>query len=139
MDIASIVASVIAVISAIIAIISYKKQKEISKINTNLLLLEKTQDMLHKHPELLELHGIEKKHLDSCGVSSTEFIYILNSLYSGLAYYTISGESNIKLSSYRKEFLNNAKIRKSWEIIIREKMIYKGNYTKAIDSYYANL
>ncbi|MCF6323734.1 MAG: hypothetical protein L3J89_05340 [Gammaproteobacteria bacterium] len=139
MDIASIVASVIAVISAFIAIISYRKQKEISKINTNLLLLEKTQDMLYNHPELLGLHGIEKKHLDSCRVSSVEFIYILNSLYSGLAYYTISGESNIELSSYRKEFLNNTKVRKSWELIIREKMIFQGNYTKAIDCYYASL
>lgn len=136
MDVVSIIGTLIAVISAIISTISYQKQKNISKLNANLLLLEKTQSMLHTHPELLELHGVGKNDLESCNVSSTEFIYILNSLYSGLAYYTIDGSSDIKLSNYRKEFLKNEKVRLCWDNIIKDKMIYIGSYTKAIDNYY---
>jgi len=136
MDIAPILALVIAVISATIALMAYIKQKEVSKISANLLFLDKTQSMLHDHPELLELHGIRKSDLKLCDVTEIEFVYILNSLYSGLSYYAIDGRKNIVLSNYRVEFLNNPKVMLCWKNLIRKRMIYEGNFSDAIDQYY---
>lgn len=98
MDITAILSSVIAFVSAIIAGVAFIKQKEAAKVNTNLILLGAGQSMLLNHPELLELHNINATGLEANNITPTEFVYILNSLYAGVSYYSIEGKKSVQLS-----------------------------------------
>ena len=137
MDILSVMSTLIAVIAALIAVITFYETRKIAKIQTNLDLVNRGNEMIIEHPALLSLHGINEKQLNECGVNVTEFLYILNSFYAGQAYHSIGGIKKVILSDYRKKMLANEKVKHVWTKLIRNNMIAATPYAKAIDEYYA--
>ncbi len=136
MDTLSVLSTIIAVIAAIISVITFYETRKIAKIQTNLELVNKGNEMIIQHPDLLALHGITETRLKECSVSIQEFLYILNSFYAGQAYHSIDGTKKVVLSVYRKRMLDNEKVRTSWVHFIRQHMIAPTPYAKAIDEYY---
>ncbi len=136
MDLLSIVSAAISVLAAMISILSLKHQQRSSQLGVNISFLTESMKLLAQHPELLALHNIELDKLKRDNFTLEEFIYILNTIYAGQAYYAVNGQSRVKLSEYRRNLLQNAKFKTAWTIYIRDKMTMATPFTKAIDKYY---
>lgn len=136
MNTIAIVSAFISTCSAIVALLSLYEQRRISKLSANLEFLTQTQKMLLDNPKLLSLHNITTEMLKECELNYEEFIYVLNTLYAGQVYYFVEKKKNIDLSKYRKNILNNKKVKIAWKKIIRETMIIDSPFVAAIDEYY---
>jgi len=136
MEILSVLSTVIAVLAAVISIITFYETKKIAKIQTNLELVNRGNEMIVQHPQLLALHGITENNLVECGLNTSEFLYILNSFYAGQGYHSIGGTTKVVLSAYRKKMLENEKVKQAWTKLIRNNMLAATPYAKAIDEYY---
>lgn len=132
----SIISIVIAVISAIIALNTVKEGRRISKLQLNIQLLHETEQQLKSNPELLKLHGIDIKDLEEIDVTSEEFVYILNSFRAGQAYAHIHNNKKITITNYRRNFLDNPKVKQVWDRFIRDKFLIETSFTTAINDYY---
>ena len=136
METLSVLSTIIAVMAACVSVITYYEMRKIAKIQTNLDLVNRGNDLIRTEPKLLELHGISQKDLSGCGIDHLEFLYILNSFYAGHAYHVIEGVKKVKLSAYRKNMLDQEKIKLSWKNLIRNRMISPGPYANAVDEHY---
>jgi hypothetical protein len=98
-------------------------------------LLARTEGMFIVNPELFQLHGIQFDELAKDGISVEELIYINCNFDAGSAYHKISGEKQVVLTSYRKNFIRNAKVRKAWKKYLRDKMFSPSPFVDAVDAY----
>jgi hypothetical protein len=129
----------IAIYASLIAKNSLKEQRKISKIQGNIEMLNDSFSMLKEEPELIKLHNIKKKDLESSNVTLSEFIYIMSSFNAAYYFYLVEDKKNIDIdsfSTYRRNFLNNSKVFLTWTNIIRPKMSNEGNFVNSIDRYY---
>ena len=118
----SITSLLIAVISAILAFKSMKETKRTAQYQTNIQTLIEVEKELKNDVNLLKLHNIDTDFLDEEGISAHELSYIIASFRAADAYYIIGNKNDSRLSNYRKNLLDNRKVKLVYEKIIRRKI-----------------
>lgn len=139
---ASIIISIgsllIAVISAAIAYKSIKATKKMLQYQMNIQTLVEVEKELKNDVNLLELHNIDTDFLDKEKISASELSYVIASFRAADAYYVIGNKSDGNLSQYRKNLLDNRKVKLIYEKVIKGKIISHGLLLELIDEYYAS-
>ena len=130
-----IISAIIAVIAAGISYRYVREQKRVTKINLNITQISEAESLIFKNPKLLELHNVSNDLLKQCDANHEEVCYLLLNFNAAQGEYLVENEKNISLSNYRKNLLNNEKVRKIWKRILRRKMYQKSRFTKAVDEY----
>lgn len=138
----SIFSTLIAVFAVWISKRTLNEQKRIAKITSNYALLSKASSLILEHPNLLELHNISQDDLRQIGITEKEVVYIMQSMIAGQSYYEIEDPEKIdyrNFSEYRKNILNNPKVRAVWTKFMREKLVVTSPFILAVDDFYKNL
>jgi len=134
----SIASPLIAVFAAVIAYRTMRETRRIAQYQTNIETLIEVEKELKNDVNLLKLHNIETDFLEEEGISATELSYIIASFRAGSAYYVLGNKNDSRLSDYRKNLLDNKKVKLVYEKVIRGKIIPHGLLIKLIDEYYAS-
>lgn len=146
MEILALLIGVTAAVSALVtALFTYKiafeTQKTMrinsrnAKYTANMELVVDSEKLIKNNFDLIYLHGITQKEFEKLEVSKEEFIYIFSSFRAASIFYKIDDEADIKLSSYRVNFLENKKVEKVYKLI-RGKLLSIGSLTETIDDFY---
>lgn len=132
----AIVSAIVAVVAAYLTYHNLIENKRILRYEKNYLFVAQTETLMVQNPELLELHNIDKKFLDRYNISSKEVIYLAQSFSAGQLFYLIPNmNKNIELTQYRKNMLQNEKVRIIWKKILMDKMLDEGPFVNAVDDY----
>jgi len=112
------------------------ENKRILRYEKNYLFVAQTEMLMIQNPELLELHNIDEKLLEKHNISPKEVVYLAQSFSAGQLFYLIPGvNKNIELTQYRKNMLQNEKVRIIWKKILMDKMLDEGVFIKAVNDY----
>ena len=133
----SIFSACAAVLSVIFSRLALERQRYMQGWIANHDLLNRTNSMVMQDHSLLRILGIEPDELIKDGVTPDELIFIHASMDAGHAFYRISGERYSIITGYRKNFLENPKVRMVWKKYLRDKLFGQTPWTKAVDSYIA--
>jgi hypothetical protein len=134
-------AVVISAIALRFSVKMYKQTRLSTMVTGNYLLLKENNILLRNNPHLFELHSISTDALKQLDVSAEEVIYVLQSIQAGQMYYEVENRKKIdpiEFTHYRVNFLRSPKVRKIWEVILREKLVYRSAFVAAIDEFYKN-
>jgi hypothetical protein len=126
-----------AVLSVIFSKLTLNRQRYMQGWIANHDLLNRTTAMLVQDHSLLLILGIDPEELIKDGITPEELIFIHASLDAGHAFYRISGERYSIITGYRKNFLENLKVRLVWKKYLRDKLFGDTAWTKAVDAYIA--
>ncbi len=100
-------------------------------------LLNRANAMLVQDHSLLGILGIEPEELVKDGITPEELIFIHASMDAGHAFYRISGERYSIITGYRKNFIENPKVRLVWKKYLRDRLFGENAWTNAVDDYIA--
>lgn len=114
----AVVALLISAGATVIAGLALKEQVRITRITANYSAITTADSLLVKHPELLDLYGIDRELMEKHGVQAIEVLYLAESFHAAELYHRIQNSKSIYLSDYRKNMLRNEKVRKAWEHFI---------------------
>ncbi len=133
----SISSACAAVLSVIFSKITLERQRYTQGWIANHDLLNRTTAMLLEDHSLLRILGIDLEELKKDGITPEELIFIHASMDAGHAFYRISGARYSIITGYRKNFLENPKVRLAWKKYLRDKLFGDTAWTTAIDAYIA--
>jgi hypothetical protein len=133
----SILSACAAVLSVIFSKLALERQRYMQGWIANHDLLNRTNAMLMQDHSLLGILGIEPDELLKDGITPDELIFIHASMDAGHAFYRISGERYSIITGYRKNFLENPKVRLAWKKYLRDRLFGQTPWTKAVDAYIA--
>jgi hypothetical protein len=133
----SFIAVIISIVSVVITYQSVKEQRRASKNSAAYTYLISAESMLERHPELFELHNIDQRMMDECGISPIELLYLMESFTSADLYHRIEGDKTVQLSEYRKILLSNPKVRTAWSKIIKHRLISDSPFSNEVDKFIA--
>ncbi|MEQ8822847.1 MAG: hypothetical protein RIC14_00560 [Filomicrobium sp.] len=131
------VTAAVSIFAAVVAVYSLLQQRKEAQLVVNTHFLNDKIKMLVQHPELIELHGIDRAELAEHGLSEVELAYILNSVFAGQAFHAAGQVRRVQLSPYRVAMLETAKFEVAWIHFIRGRLTMHTPYTAAIDRFYA--
>jgi hypothetical protein len=114
-------------------------QRHAEKWLANHDFLNRATAMIPAHPDLLKLHQIDPDQLATEGISCEEFIYLYLNFDAASALYRISGDPSVQLTEYRKNILQNAKVRMIWKRYLRPKLFNPTPFALAVDAYIDDL
>jgi len=126
-----------AILAAIYTRQTIRHQRRASGTAMNWELLVRSNSMLIQNHELVEFYGINKCDMEKDGLTAEQLVFIFSNFAAGAALHRISGDSRATLTSYRMNFLSNAKVRLAWKKYIRGKMLGDGPFATAVDNYIA--
>lgn len=126
----------IAILALIIAFFTFKENGRVQRILANQTYLSDVELKMLDNPELLTLHNVDKELLNDCDINATELVYIITNLNAAAVFYRLKAKDIKGFSEYRKNFLDNPKVKKAWENIIKNKFISNKKFIEAIDKYY---
>ena len=129
----SIFSAIVAVVAALISYHSLSEQRRITAWTKNFDRLYSSELMMQNYPKLLNLHGINEKLLRKCGAAPEEVVYLLLNFRAGQEWGHLKEKA--PLSGYRRQMLENKKVRKIWKNILYKKLIFTGKFAKVVDHY----
>jgi len=142
-DIVALLINVLSVFAAVAAVIIARRavgsQHHVQGWAVNHALLMRAAEFLVTNPELLQLHGITTENLSQDGISIEEFVYTYMNLDAGAALYKISGDKDVTLTQFRKNFIRNPKVRTMWKKYLRENLFSSTPFSLAVDAYLAEV
>ncbi|KAA3618044.1 MAG: hypothetical protein DWQ05_08335 [Calditrichaeota bacterium] len=138
MDLIGVISLIIAISAATFSYFSFNENKRIKRFTQNFSRLINVEEMLSKNPSFLEFHGVSKKLLDENNVTAEEVAYILLSVRAGQEDSRIKNKRKYRLSPYRKKLFSNEKTQLIWKNILKERLIFRSSFVKAVDEYIAN-
>ncbi len=133
----SISSACAAVLSVIFSKLALERQRYMQGWIANHDLLNRTNVMVMQDHSLLRILGIEPDELIKDGITPDELIFIHASLDAGHAFYRISGARYSVITGYRRNFLENPKVRLAWKKYLRDKLFGQSAWTKAVDAFIA--
>ena len=133
----SLISTGIAVAAALSSLYFFRQQQKVSQLVLNTHFLNDNLHMISDHHDLLALHGIEEQDLAAHNIKAHELIYMLNTLFSAQAYYSVGTANSIQLSPYRKILLSHPKFKTAWHHFIKDRMTVRSPFSDAIDAFYA--
>lgn len=134
---AAIISTIIAIVTIRMAVASIRRQGRTQGLLLSYDLQSRLFEMMRQDPALLEILGIDINELKKDGVRPEEFIFIDASLSTSHALYRINEQNRIELSSARRSFLKNVKVRTVWEKYLRNKLFGETTWAEAIDAHIA--
>lgn len=137
----SISSTLLALFSLLISFHTLDEQRRIDMISNNYAMLGQTHSLMAENPGLLRLHNITTETLERIGVTETDVIYVMQSIHAAQAYYEVENKNRIDyrtFTPYRKNFLQNPKVKAIWQHIMKDKLISDSPLSQAIDAFYQN-
>lgn len=133
----SLFSMVIALASAMIAYLAVKEQRRLTSNITSYTQMAATEQLIEKYPEILGLYGITETMLADAGVTKGELIYLSQSFSASEFYHRLAHDEEIVLTPYRRNLLDQPKVRATWALFLRGRFITDPDYVAAIDRYVA--
>jgi hypothetical protein len=130
-----IVSVIAAVTSALSARRAVRNQNEIQSWIINYTLISKTNEILIRNHNLLNLLGIDAEELASDGITPEELIYVDANMSAGHILYRVGWQKRPELTGYRKRLLNNNKVRLIWKKYLSGRLFNDTAWTRLIDRY----
>ena len=115
----SLIVSFLSLLTAVAAIyiarLTFRQQQGTQSWITNHSLLLKSYDMIIENPKLLSLFGINVENCKKDGLTAEELIFINISMDASSVFHKIADGERVELTPYRKQFLQNKKVRIAWK------------------------
>ena len=120
----------------VLSIITFNDNRRLKRITVNYDFLNKAEEKLGENESFLQFHDVDKDLLNDCKITSKELAYIIANLNASALYYRLKGGKIKKFTESRIIFLQNDKVKNTWQKIIKNRFISNSNFTKAVDKFY---
>jgi hypothetical protein len=110
--------------------------KEFNNYATNVVTAGKGEELIGRHPQLLDLHGFSHQNLQKLDLSQEEVAYLITSFSAGDLFYR--GGNHTELTKYRQILLQSARVQTAWKAILKGKFILDGQFSILVDRFIAS-